>query len=139
MKSYFYSLIILITLFIAGCAGFNDPFAPSGGFGRNDSWGSSSWDSHNDWERRRIEQDRWELEQERRRVRDEQRRLDRERENQWNRPTTPPYVPPMNRPQVREERCPSGFSPSENKCSVEERRRGCKDMRLPGGLGCVKR
>ncbi len=34
------------------------------------------------------------------------------------------------------ERCPSGFSPSEQKCSVEERRRGCKDMRLPGGLGC---
>ncbi len=44
-----------------------------------------------------------------------------------------------NRPlQVREE-CPSGFRPSENKCSSEERRRGCKDMRLPGGLGCVKR
>ncbi len=37
------------------------------------------------------------------------------------------------------ERCPSGFRPSEQKCSVEERRRGCKDMRLPGGLGCVKR
>jgi hypothetical protein len=35
--------------------------------------------------------------------------------------------------------CPSGFSPSEQKCSPEERRRGCKDMRLPGGLGCVRR
>lgn len=38
-----------------------------------------------------------------------------------------------------EERCPSGFHPSEQKCSPEERRRGCKDMRLPGGLGCVRR
>jgi hypothetical protein len=37
------------------------------------------------------------------------------------------------------ETCPSGFRPSEQKCSPEERRRGCKDMRLPGGLGCVKR
>lgn len=37
------------------------------------------------------------------------------------------------------ETCPAGFRPSEQKCSPEERRRGCKDMRLPGGLGCVKR
>lgn len=37
------------------------------------------------------------------------------------------------------ETCPPGFRPSEQKCSPEERRRGCKDMRLPGGLGCVKR
>lgn len=38
-----------------------------------------------------------------------------------------------------QDHCPSGFSPSERKCSNEERRRGCKDMRLPSGLGCVKR
>jgi hypothetical protein len=38
-----------------------------------------------------------------------------------------------------QETCPSGFRPSEQKCSPEERRRGCKDMRLPNGLGCVKR
>lgn len=37
------------------------------------------------------------------------------------------------------ERCPSGFQESEQRCSNEERRRGCKDIRLPGGLGCVKR
>lgn len=41
-------------------------------------------------------------------------------------------------PSVRET-CPPGFSPSEQKCSNDERRRGCKDMRLPGGLGCVRR
>jgi hypothetical protein len=39
---------------------------------------------------------------------------------------------------VREE-CPPGFRQSEQKCSPDERRRGCKDMRLPGGLGCVRR
>ena len=43
------------------------------------------------------------------------------------------------RQQQARETCPSGFQPSEQKCSTEERRRGCKDMRLPGGLGCVRR
>ena len=37
------------------------------------------------------------------------------------------------------EHCPSGFQPSEQKCSQAERRNGCKDIRLPGGLGCVNR
>jgi hypothetical protein len=48
-------------------------------------------------------------------------------------------VKESTRPTAVQERCPSGFYPSEQKCSVEERRRGCKDMRLPGGLGCVRR
>jgi hypothetical protein len=51
---------------------------------------------------------------------------------QDNRPPPPPPAA------VREE-CPPGFRPSEQKCSPDERRRGCKDIRLPGGLGCVKR
>lgn len=37
------------------------------------------------------------------------------------------------------ETCPAGFTPSERKCTDKERRNGCKDVRLPGGLGCVKR
>jgi len=37
------------------------------------------------------------------------------------------------------EQCPSGFQPSEQKCSPKERNHGCKDVRLPGGLGCVRR
>jgi|GEM_PF-1601128 len=37
------------------------------------------------------------------------------------------------------DRCPAGFQPSEQKCSPDERRRGCKDVRTPSGLGCVKR
>ena len=37
------------------------------------------------------------------------------------------------------ERCPAGYQPSEQKCSPQERRRGCKDIRLPNGLGCVRR
>lgn len=41
--------------------------------------------------------------------------------------------------QASQDRCPAGYSPSEQKCSQEERRRGCKDIRLPSGLGCVRR
>ena len=41
--------------------------------------------------------------------------------------------------QKPQETCPSGFKPSEQKCSNAERKNGCKDIRLPSGLGCVKR
>lgn len=34
----------------------------------------------------------------------------------------------------KQETCPSGFRPG--RCGDNERRSGCKDMRLPGGLGC---
>lgn len=35
--------------------------------------------------------------------------------------------------------CPPGFQQSERKCTEQERRRGCQDVRTSGGLGCVKR
>ena len=47
--------------------------------------------------------------------------------------------PGANRPLHVQENCPPGFRPSEQKCSPEERRRGCKDMRMPNGMGCVRR
>lgn len=34
--------------------------------------------------------------------------------------------------------CPAGFTPREQRCSNAERARGCRDMRLPSGQGCVK-
>jgi hypothetical protein len=49
------------------------------------------------------------------------------------------YRPEYGRPQPSQDRCPPGFQPSEQKCSPEERRRGCKDIRTPSGLGCVNR
>lgn len=48
-------------------------------------------------------------------------------------------APGSSRPLAVRDECPAGFRPSEQKCSPDERRRGCKDMRLPSGLGCVKR
>ena len=108
-------------------------------------------------ERYRLEREQDRLERERRDMERERRDVEREREQERDRnrfPVQPPayqppayqppsyqppsYQPPGAPPQ-REERCPSGFNPSERKCTTEERRRGCKDMRLPGGLGCVRR
>jgi hypothetical protein len=74
-----------------------------------------------------MERERDAIERERDRLADERDRLSRER-----------AAVPTQAPRVVES-CPAGFSPSEQKCSSEERRRGCKDMRLPGGLGCVRR
>lgn len=42
----------------------------------------------------------------------------------------PAYAPPSR------EQCPSGFEPGNHRCSQDERRRGCKDMRMPGGTTC---
>ena len=37
------------------------------------------------------------------------------------------------------ERCPAGFTQSEQRCTDRERKAGCKDIRLPNGIGCVRR
>lgn len=119
----------------AGCAEFNDGFSgydsgysdPYYDNGRYDNGRYRDRDDYRrrrDWEERRD--DRREIERERRRVEEE-----RAREAARHRPPPPP--PRQN------DRCPSGFSPSENKCSPQERKRGCRDIRLPSGLGCVSR
>ena len=133
-------------LSLGGCAdidnGYRDPYR--NGYDRDPYYGGGYYDDRRDrdsdywrererernWEeRRRIEQDRDRMEDERRRLERERR----EREEQERRNTYRPPAPP------RQESCPPGFSPSEQKCSPEERRRGCKDIRLNSGLGCVKR
>lgn len=132
MKISFYKIIALGLLILSGCAELDYPYSSPAPYNSyNDPYDYRRDDYYRDREYERRQRDRREIERERDRLEEERRRLERER----NRPAPPVYQPP----QQREERCPSGFSPSENKCSVEERRRGCKDMRLPGGLGCVRR
>lgn len=146
MKKLVFALLLSSIIF-TGCADLNSPYgspynnspynspynAPyGGGYG-------GGYDSRRDIDQSRRERD--ELERERRRAEEERRRLEREREraernggssNQgWN--NSPP---PQSRPA---DRCPPGFSPSEQKCSSQERRNGCRDIRTPGGLGCVSR
>ena len=79
--------------------------------------------------------ERQRLESERIRLEEERRRLEMERRRQ-----SYPPLRPVPRPTIKPvERCPAGYLPSERKCTPKERALGCKDMRLPGGLGCVNR
>jgi len=122
-----------------GCQPINDPYGYGGGYGAppppppapyygGGYYGGPGYYGNGNYDRRERER----LERERQRLEEERRRLEKERE----RPVYPP-APPVARP--TQDRCPAGFSPSERKCSPEERRRGCRDMRMPSGLGCVSR
>ena len=141
-------LIAFVAVFVSGCAGLNDPYDPyyggggsgggygnrqppppsnSGGYyGNGYNNGYNYGDGYDRRERERLEEERRRLERERERLEQERNRQD------VYRPPPPPLRPVPDR-------CPRGFSPSENKCSTEERRRGCKDIRMPSGLGCVHR
>lgn len=143
-------------LLISGCAELNQPYDPYRTRPSQQtydpyyyppsqpSYGGGYYDGYRGdnirRERREIERERDRLEAERDALEQAQRNEERRRreEDLRNR-----YERDREREQERErpirEVCPSGFSPSEQKCSPEERRRGCKDMRLPGGLGCVRR
>jgi hypothetical protein len=131
-----FSLISILT----GCINPNDPSWSSGpsygntyGGGYNDPYYNNSYQTER--ERDRLRDARRDAERERDRLQHERERLneDRARHEAEQRRRH------EEQSRRREERCPSGFSPSENKCSREERQRGCRDMRLPGGLGCVSR
>ena len=117
-------LLFSLVLSLSACAGLNDPY-----YGSGPSYGDPYYDNsyYDREERRRLERERDRIEQER-------ERLERERDRAERRPVEPP----VSRQPVRES-CPSGFSPSERKCTSDERRHGCRDIRLPGGLGCVSR
>ena len=139
-----------ITSVITGCAGLDAPYDPyygSGGpyggggynggggyYGRDPYYRPDPYYGGSSYQDRR---ERERLEEERRRLERERERLERERERQDS--YRPPPPPPQARPPAHYDRCPAGFTPSEDKCSKEERKRGCKDIRMPSGLGCVKR
>lgn len=135
--------VVAVSAF-AGCGPLNEPYDPyygsppparpygGGYYGGDPYYGSGPYYGGGSYSDRR---ERQRLEEERRRLERERERLERERERQDS--YRPPPPPP--RPPAQYDRCPAGFSPSENKCSKEERKRGCKDIRMPSGLGCVKR
>jgi hypothetical protein len=129
------SVAAMCAVALFGCANLNDPyFPPGGGFGTGPYYGGSQFGYGDDFYRNQRERER--LDRERDRIEQERWRLERERDQQYQRPYQPP---PPSRPAPSQDRCPPGFSPSENKCSQDERRRGCRDIRLPSGLGCVSR
>jgi len=117
-------------LSLPACADLNN--YPSRG-GYNDPYygGHDSYYDHHDYDKH----ERWEEKRDRERDREEARERDRERE----RAEEARREHEAEERRRREEHCPSGFSPSERKCSNDERRHGCQDIRLPSGLGCVRR
>ena len=142
MSSLVKKAAALLPLFLlSSCVGVNDPYPYDT---RHDSY----YDDYSDrdyWrererekdreERKRLEREREHLEHERRdadeeaarrRHREEERRREEQREDSRRKPPVA-------------ESCPRGYTPSEKKCTPEERKRGCKDVRLDSGLGCVKR
>jgi hypothetical protein len=138
--------ISAVHVFAVGCANLNDPYGynsgynappppPASYYGGTPYYGGNPYYGGGYYGGAPIRREQRELERERQRLEDERRRLERERQNQQNVPqqyTRPSPPPPADR-------CPAGFSPSERKCTQEERRRGCRDMRMPSGLGCVSR
>lgn len=136
--------VSLCAVGMLGCVNANDPFySPGGGYGSGPYYGGNPYGYgygggyRDDYYQNQRERDR--LQAERDRIERERQRLEREREQQYQRPYQQPYQPPPSRPAPSQDRCPPGFSPSEQKCSQDERRRGCQDIRLPSGLGCVRR
>jgi hypothetical protein len=128
------SLWVFVGVFLCavsvGCGNLNDPYGYGGPYSPPPPYygGSGGYYGGDPYRRERRD-----LERERERLEEERRRLERERDRQ---PAAPPVY---TRPSPPPDRCPPGFSPSERKCTPEERRRGCRDMRMPSGLGCVDR
>jgi len=121
---------------LTGCADLNYPYGGGSGGGYSDPYyNGTRYDDqyYRDREIQRAREQQRELDIERDKLDRERRELDAERSRNDARIPPPRVQPPPP------EHCPSGFSPSENKCSPDERRRGCRDIRLPSGLGCVSR
>jgi hypothetical protein len=90
---------------------------PSDSYGYGDRDRGRYGDDSSDEERRQLALERERLERERRNLESQRHESSRA---------------------LRDE-CPPGFQQSERKCTEQERRRGCQDVRTSGGLGCVKR
>ncbi len=136
------TLYILLACLFAGCTelttggGYNPP--PTYGGYNSPSYGGYN-SPRDDYYQRQIDQEQrreWrEIERERARVEAEREAWERQQKQP---PTySPPPPPPPPPPAAMS--CPAGFSPSERRCSDAERRRGCRDIRLPNGMGCVSR
>ena len=143
------ALAFLLQVLVIGCANLNDPYGynqpsynppppppPAPYYGGAPYYGNNPYYGGGYYGGAPYRGEQRELQRERERLEAERRRLEQERKNQQNVP--PQYTRPSP-PPPQADRCPAGFSPSERKCSTEERRRGCRDMRMPSGLGCVSR
>lgn len=134
------TLVLIGSVFLSSCVpmdnngGYNNG-AYNGGYGNPYYGGPGNYNSgypgNPAWGYNR-ERDR--LHAERERLRDERRRLEDDRESMRE-------AEEARRRQEearKNDRCPSGFYRTEKRCSKEERRRGCQDLKSPGGNACLR-
>lgn len=121
-------LFLLLGQGIMSCSNMNDPYYNNSGRYYDDGRYNPRYTSgrdryYNERERDRIENERRDLAIERDRLERERERLERQKDREARRPA--PQAP---------ETCPSGWRPGS--CSKKDRKHGCKDKRMPRGLGC---
>ena len=109
--------LILFFSFVASAHAERDWFGDD-----EDSDYRSDERSDYDSEYEETRRERRKLEQEREKLKEEREQLQDEREQNIRRQPV--------------ESCPSGFHPGSHRCTAEDRKRGCKDMRMQGGTTC---
>lgn len=123
------SLILLLILLLTACSALQNG---NGGYYPDSPYYDDRYDDrYEDRDSYHHARDRERWKRERREREYERERRERERREHQH------AAPVETNQQKLPERCPSGFRPSERKCSDKERRKGCKDMRTGSGLGCV--
>jgi hypothetical protein len=119
-------------------APINYPYDPYGNYPADRTYGEQ--DYYYREQARQNQQEKWKLMRERERLQDERDRL--ERSQRWQTQTPSGYALPQlnnnSRPPERE-RCPAGFHETTSRCSDRDRKKGCKDLKLPQGLRCINR
>lgn len=131
MKIKPYAILSLICIVATGCidaSGGNPyPSYPSGGGYNNGGYYGNSYDRDR-YEYERAREERRKLRDERERIEDERERLAAEQRRQEHARTPPPP----------KEQCPPGFRVNTGgRCTDKERKNGCRDIRMPGGLTCI--
>jgi len=122
---------------LLSCADLNNSYPSSGGY-RDPYYGRQTYRDNDYYRDKRIRREERELERERDRLEDERRELERERSRSERRERRSHSSGEHASP-PREVGCPSGFYPSDKKCTKDERKHGCKDLRNSAGQLCVHR
>lgn len=128
-------LVLALTIF-TGCVNPNNsnpyPSYPPSGGGYGGGYGNSGYYG-NQYDR--DQEDYYRAKEERRRLNEERRRLEDERERLAAEQRRQEHT----RPPPPRERCPAGFAETNSKCTDKERKKGCRDIKMPSGLRCIDR
>ena len=91
--------------------------------------GSDYYRHRHRYRHRQRQEDRERLREEREELRRDRREFEREKKR---------FEQEQKSSSPAKDRCPPGFSPG-GRCTKQERKAGCKDMRSASGIPCIKR